>query len=299
MRRVIDGVRAGSRHDRFVEVRPGFRRGPRHEGRHMVAAKSGLLEGRPRRQASAKEFAAVTGTASIGALVLALMFSSTGQASPGAGAALPPAATAANAPASSTASTTPTTSSPTTSATPSLTPTTAVEVSTTVTEVVLLPFARQTVNDGALEQGKTVLRTAGRAGSKTVTWTVRNRGGVEIGRTISGEQVTAAPVDEVTAVGHQGSAPGAKATSGAGGARPTPAPATRTTQAPASRLPATWTARGAAATVLPTSKGQYKSSARTSTGWMLTTTGSAASRPAGRLNRTEAPALLPEVAKRT
>jgi len=225
MRRVIDGVRAGSRHDRFVEVRPGFRRGPRHEGRHMVAAKSGLLEGRRVGKASAKEFAAVTGTASIGALVLALMFSSTGQASPGAGAALPPAATAANAPASSTASTTPTTSSPTTSATPSLTPTTAVEVSTTVTEVVLLPFARQTVNDGALEQGKTVLRTAGRAGSKTVTWTVRNRGGVEISRTISGEQVTAAPVDEVTAVGTKAPAPPpAPKTTPTAAPRPTPTP---------------------------------------------------------------------------
>ena len=177
-------------------------------GRCELRAARAASLGRP----VAKEFAAVTGTASIGALVLALMFGSTGQASPGAGAALPPAATAANAPASSTASTTPTTSSPTTSATPSLTPTAAVEMSTAVTEVVLLPFARQTVNDGALEQGKTVLRTAGRAGSKTVTWTVRNRGGVEISRTISGEQVTAAPVERGHRSWHQGtgSAPGAK-----------------------------------------------------------------------------------------
>jgi resuscitation-promoting factor RpfB len=85
--------------------------------------------------------------------------------------------------------------------------TTEAEVTTTVTEVVAVPFAKQTVDDGALDKGRTVLRTAGRPGSKTVTWTVRTRGRVEVSRAVSGEKVTAAPVDEITAVGTKVAAP--------------------------------------------------------------------------------------------
>jgi hypothetical protein len=92
-----------------------------------------------------------------------------------------------------------TTSVSSTTTTSSATP--EVEVTRTVTEVVAIPFAKRTVDDELLDKGRTVLRTVGRAGSKTVTWLVRTRGGAEVSRAVSGEKVTAAPVDEVTAVG--------------------------------------------------------------------------------------------------
>ncbi len=99
-----------------------------------------------------------------------------------------------------------------------------VEVTSTVTEVVAVPFAVRTVDDATVDQGQRLLRTAGRAGSKTVTWLVRTRDGVEVGRTVSGEQVTAAPVDEVTAVGTKVPAPAPKPTT------TTPKPAPEPTQ---------------------------------------------------------------------
>lgn len=109
-----------------------------------------------------------------------------------------------------TTSATPTSTASTTS--PVTTTTPEAEVTTTVTEVVAIPFATRTVDDGRLDAGRTVLRTAGRPGSKSVTWTVRTRGGVEVGRTVSGEKVTLPPVDEVTAVGTKVAAPEAAAT---------------------------------------------------------------------------------------
>ena len=97
--------------------------------------------------------------------------------------------------------------SPSTTTPPAVSTTTETETTKTVTEVVVIPYATRTVEDALMDTGRTVLRTAGRAGSKTVTWTVRMRGGVEIGRTVSGEKVTKAPVDEVTAVGAKVAAP--------------------------------------------------------------------------------------------
>ncbi len=99
--------------------------------------------------------------------------------------------------------------STTSTASPTTTTTRESEVTTTVTEVVAIPFAKRTVDDSRLDSGRTVLRTAGRPGSKTVTWTVRTRGGVEVSRAVSGEKVTVAPVDEVTAVGTKVAAPAA------------------------------------------------------------------------------------------
>jgi hypothetical protein len=87
---------------------------------------------------------------------------------------------------------------------------------------VAIPFAKQTLDDGALAKGKTVVRTAGRDGSKTMTWLVRTKSGVEVSRTLSGEQVTRAPVTEVTAVGTK--APTAAST-------PKPAPTTAASSA--------------------------------------------------------------------
>jgi hypothetical protein len=77
-----------------------------------------------------------------------------------------------------------------------------------------------------LDTGRTVVRTRGRAGSKTVTWTVRTRGGVEVGRTPSGEKVTLEPVDEVTVVGTKAPAP-----------KTTPTAAPKTTPSPIATKP--------------------------------------------------------------
>jgi resuscitation-promoting factor RpfB len=99
------------------------------------------------------------------------------------------------------------------------TSTTEAEITTTVTEVVAIPFTKRTVDDGALAKGTTVVRTAGRDGSKTVTWLVRTKRWVEVSRTVSGEEVTLQPATEVTAVGTR--APAAAPTS-----TPKPAPTT-------------------------------------------------------------------------
>jgi hypothetical protein len=117
--------------------------------------------------------------------------------------------------------TTTTSASLTSTTSPATTPpeVTLTEVATTVTEVVAIPFGQRSVDDTALDQGRTVVRTAGRAGSKTVTWLVRTRGGVELSRAVSSERVTAAPVDQVTAVGTRTVAPPP-----APKASPTPAP---------------------------------------------------------------------------
>jgi hypothetical protein len=112
--------------------------------------------------------------------------------------------------------TTTTTSSATTTS-----PATPAETTATVTEVVVIAFATRTVEDALLDTGRTVVRTRGRAGSKTVTWTVRTRGGVEVARTPSGEKVTLEPVDEVTVVGTKAPAPKTTPTAAP---KPTPTP---------------------------------------------------------------------------
>jgi hypothetical protein len=113
------------------------------------------------------------------------------------------AAPLAAVPTTTTSATATTTTSPaTTTSVPSPT-----ETTTTVTEVVAIPFVARTVEDALLDTGRTVVRTRGRAGSKTVTWTVRTRGGVEVDRAVSGEKVTLEPVDEVTVVGTKVAAP--------------------------------------------------------------------------------------------
>jgi len=92
------------------------------------------------------------------------------------------------------------------------------EVTVSLSEQVAIPFATTSVDDPALLTGVRAIRTSGRAGVKTVTWLVRTRGGVEVGRTVSGEQVTTPAVDEVVAVGT---------------AAPATPPAARTTAPPA------------------------------------------------------------------
>jgi hypothetical protein len=178
---------------------------------------AGQTTGRRTGKAGARTFAVVT-TVGVGALALALMFGSAGRASPD---GAPEAQASVG---STTASPTRTSPSPsaTTTSSPTPTPTTESDVTTTVIEVVAIPFAKQTLDDGALAKGKTVVRTAGRDGSKTMTWLVRTKSGVEVSRTLSGEQVTRAPVTEVTAVGTK--APTAAST-------PKPAPTTAASSA--------------------------------------------------------------------
>ena len=162
----------------------------------MTRRYAGQTTGRRTGKAGTRTFAVVT-TVGIGALALALMFGSAGRASPDDAPVPQPSV------GSTTVSPTRTSTSPsvTTTSTPTPTPSTESDVTTTVTEVVAIPFAKQTLDDGALAKGKTVVRTAGRDGSKTMTWLVRTKTGVEVSRTLSGEQVTRAPVTEVTAVG--------------------------------------------------------------------------------------------------
>jgi hypothetical protein len=108
--------------------------------------------------------------------------------------------------------------STTTSTSATAPPTAEAEVTTSVTEVVAIPFGSTSVDDQALLKGAKVIRASGRVGQKTVTWLVRTRGGVEVGRTMSGEHITAPPVDEAVAVGTVVPAP-----------TPTTTPASRTT----------------------------------------------------------------------
>jgi hypothetical protein len=74
-------------------------------------------------------------------------------------------------------------------------------VTVSISEQVAIPFGSTSVDDPTLLAGVKVVRTSGRPGAKTVTWLVRTKGGVEVGRSVSGEQVTTPPVDEVVAVG--------------------------------------------------------------------------------------------------
>ena len=63
-----------------------------------------------------------------------------------------------------------------------------------------IKFDRTTVEDNTLEKGLTQLRTAGVDGVKTITYKVTLKDGVETDRQ-SSEEISLAPVTEVTAVG--------------------------------------------------------------------------------------------------
>lgn len=86
-----------------------------------------------------------------------------------------------------------------------------------LSEQVVIPFTTTSVDDPALLAGVKTVRITGRNGVKTVTWLVRTRGGVEVGRSVSSEQVTTAAVDQVVAFGT---------------AVPAPPPAPKTTAPP-------------------------------------------------------------------
>lgn len=69
----------------------------------------------------------------------------------------------------------------------------------TVTEAV--PFAVQEVEDPTLVMGNRTVKTAGRAGQRTTTYSLDVVGGVVVGRTVVASVVTVPPVDQVVRVG--------------------------------------------------------------------------------------------------
>jgi hypothetical protein len=85
------------------------------------------------------------------------------------------------------------------------TPTTEVKkpVVTTKAEATTTPiaFTKETVEDGNLAKGTTQLRRAGVDGVKTSTFTVTLTDGTETKRELAKEEVTTAPISEVTAIG--------------------------------------------------------------------------------------------------
>lgn len=98
---------------------------------------------------------------------------------------------------------------PTPATTPSaITPTTAqagkkapVTTLKTLAETAVIAFTKTTINDGNLASGKTEVRAAGVNGVKTSTYEVTYQDGKEISRKLIKDEVTTAPVAEVTAIG--------------------------------------------------------------------------------------------------
>jgi resuscitation-promoting factor RpfB len=85
-----------------------------------------------------------------------------------------------------------------TKTTPKATPKTETR---TVTETEPITFKKRTVKDDYLPKGEKEERTAGRKGTRTLTYTVTLVDGKETGRKLVGSKVTRKPVDEVIAVG--------------------------------------------------------------------------------------------------
>jgi hypothetical protein len=110
-----------------------------------------------------------------------------------------PLAAVAAAPASHRPVSTPT-PTPTRTSSPTPTPTPVV-TTRTVTETVAIPFTSTTVQSATAAKGTSAVTTAGANGVETKTWTVTSTDGVETGRTLVSDDVTTAPVAQVTTVG--------------------------------------------------------------------------------------------------
>ena len=88
------------------------------------------------------------------------------------------------------------------SATPAMTPSpTPVVTVETVTETEAVPFEQVSVEDDTMDAGTSAVTTAGVAGVRTLVYEVTLTDGVETGRVLVSDEVTTAPVDEVTTVG--------------------------------------------------------------------------------------------------
>jgi resuscitation-promoting factor RpfB len=102
-------------------------------------------------------------------------------------------------PASPSPGATSTTAAPTPSAR-STTPQPKIEKKTT-TETQAIPFRKRTVKDPSLDKGRTVIRTRGVNGVKTLTYEVTFTDGVQTDKRLLSEVVTIPPTTHVTAVG--------------------------------------------------------------------------------------------------
>lgn len=71
----------------------------------------------------------------------------------------------------------------------------------TITQTVEIPYNTTYVEDGNIELGKTVVRTHGHPGKRTLTYKVKSRGGSEISRELVSDRVTVEPTNEVIAKG--------------------------------------------------------------------------------------------------
>lgn len=81
---------------------------------------------------------------------------------------------------------------------PEKTPVVTTESVTTTEEV---PFGKETIESTSLNKGVTQVTTAGVNGVKTKTFTVTKSDGVETGRVLAKEEVTTAPINEITSIG--------------------------------------------------------------------------------------------------
>jgi resuscitation-promoting factor RpfB len=72
---------------------------------------------------------------------------------------------------------------------------------TTATETQVIPFETTTQEDPSLDKGRTVIRTPGVNGVKTLTYEVTLADGVQTDRKLLSSVVTTAPTTQVTAVG--------------------------------------------------------------------------------------------------
>ncbi|MFD1713373.1 G5 domain-containing protein [Amnibacterium flavum] len=85
--------------------------------------------------------------------------------------------------------------------TPSPTPTGPKITYQTATETAVVPFNRLSQDDPSRDSGTTAIVVPGVDGTLTRTFRVTLEDGVEVKRELTGESVTLAPIDEVTAVG--------------------------------------------------------------------------------------------------
>ncbi|MBO3643106.1 G5 domain-containing protein [Streptococcus suis] len=79
-----------------------------------------------------------------------------------------------------------------------------------VTETEAVPYETVRENDPTLEEGKEVVSVAGKAGVRTIVYTVTKTDGVETGREVKSDSVTTPAVNEVIKVGTKKVAPSIK-----------------------------------------------------------------------------------------
>lgn len=118
-------------------------------------------------------------------------------------------------------------STPTPTATPKATPTKEAPKETfrTISETEPVPFNRATVEDGAIAQGTTSVTQVGADGVRTMTYRVTLRDGVEVDRALTTDEITTAPVDEITTVGTYVAPPPPPKPAPVAAPAPAPAPA--------------------------------------------------------------------------